>query len=311
MAKAEKPKSRWGFILGILLILFILGYIFLGIFSLLIGGISGEPLKRGNVALIPIKGVIMTDGEPNFFETGIVLSGDIIKNIEDATSNPEIMAIILEIDSPGGAPVATDEIATAIKGSNKTTVAWIREVGTSGAYWVASASEHIVANRMSITGSIGVIGSYLDFSGFINDWNVSYERLVGGKYKDSGTPFRKLDAEEKRMLQKKIDLLHQEFKDAVKKNRNLSQAQVDSISQGEFYLGSEAKQLGLVDELGGKQEAINFIQKKLNITAEIVSYGREKSLLELLAGMINEKSFYFGKGVGEGLNKEQGIGSFT
>lgn len=309
MAKnIEKPKSRWGLIIGVLLVLFIMAYIFFGIISLIIGI---ENVQDGNVAVIPIRGTILTEATSSFFDAGTAVSSQIVSDIEDASLNPEIKAIILEIDSPGGAPVATDEIATAVKNSNKTTVAWIREVGTSGAYWVASATDYIVANRMSYTGSIGVIGSYLDFSGFMDDWNVTYERLVAGKYKDTGTPLRKLTPDEQRLLQKKTDILFQEFKDTVRKNRKLSVNQIDSIATGEFFLGSEAKVLGLVDELGGKTEAVRYIENKLNITAAFVSYEHQPTLLDLLSKVMNDRSFYLGKGMAAGMQDNTRVGMFN
>jgi protease-4 len=188
----------------------------------------------------------------------------------------------------------------AVKRANKTVVAWIREIGASGAYWIASGAEHIVANRMSVTGSIGVFGSYLDFSGFIDDWNVSYERLVAGQYKDTGIPFRELEPAERVMLQAKLDMLHEEFKKEIKANRELSDEQLADIAEGEFYLGSEAKALGLVDELGGKKEAIDYIEKKLEIEAELAVYEREVSLFEKLAGMVVKQDFSLGSSVERG-----------
>lgn len=300
----KKQKSRWGIVIAVLIFLFILAYIFSGIISLLLGT---KNIKQGNVALIPVKGLIVTESARDLFGTGTASSSQIVRDIEDASRNPEIKAILLEIDSPGGAPVATDEIATAIERANKTTAAWIREAGASGAYWIASATEYIVANRMSITGSIGVYGSYLDFSGFISDWNVSYERLVGGKYKDTGAPFRKLSSQERKLLQKKIDLMHQIFKDEIQKNRKLTNSQINAIAEGEFYLGSEAINLGLIDKLGGKKEAIEYIEKKLNITAKLAVYEHKPSLLEILGGIVNERSFFLGKGMAEGMNNRIGV----
>ncbi len=276
----KQQKTRWGLIIGLLIVLFILANLIAGAFSLFSGSAA---LQSGNVAVVPIKGIILTSASGTFLEPGVASSSDIVDTLEEVADDPSIQAIILEIDSPGGAPVASDEIATAVKRTNKTTVAWIREVGASGAYWIASASDHIIANRLSITGSIGVLGSYLDFSGLLERYNVSYEEMNGGQYKDLGTPFRKLTSEERRLLQKKIDLMHQVFKDEVQKNRKLTNAEMASVGTGEFFLGMEAMNLGLVDEMGGEKEALAYIEKKLNITAEPVSYEEEPSFLDLLA----------------------------
>ncbi|MBI3883795.1 MAG: signal peptide peptidase SppA [Sphingobacteriales bacterium] len=182
--------------------------------------------------------------------------------------------MLFEINSPGGSAVASEEIANAVKKANKTTVAWIREIGTSGAYWVASSSGHIVANRVSITGSIGVIASYLEFPGLLEHYNITYQRLVSGKYKDIGSPFKEMTPEEKAIFQQNLDTIRDYFVSEVAKNREMSKKDVDKIANGVFYLGAQAKELGLIDELGGKDEAINYIEKKDGIKAEInKSYG--------------------------------------
>ena len=156
-----EPKFRWGYAIFAVFLLMIAGFVAVGIISLF-SGVDVNSLE-GNVAMIPIEGVIVgTDSSGMFFDDS-VSSQDTIELIEKADRNPNIRAIILQINSPGGSAVASEEIANAVKKVNKTTVAWIRESGASGAYWIASSSDYIVANRVSITGSIGVIASYLEF----------------------------------------------------------------------------------------------------------------------------------------------------
>jgi len=239
----------------------------------------------------------------------IFLSGSIVDSVANAViaqllfleSQDPKKDIFLYINSPGGSPVASEEIANAVKKTNKTTAAWIREVGASGAYWAASATDHVVANRMSITGSIGVLGSYLDFSGFLNEYNVTYQRLVSGKYKDVASPFREMTKEEESIIQSKLDLMHNYFIKEVAKNRNLSEKTVRDLATGMFYLGSEAKDSGLIDELGGKDEAVKFIEAKHGVKAEIAKYKKQKTFFGMLSGLLSEKSFYIGKGIGSAL----------
>src|SRR3989338_9125423 len=190
----EKEKgSKWWraakIILGLMVLSFILA-IFLSLFI-------EEDFENidGNVAVIEIKGIILAEDADFLFDDG-ASSTDIAKLIRKANENERIKAIIFEINSPGGSAVASDEIANEIKKVNKTTVAWIREVGASGGYWVASSTGHIIANRMSITGSIGVIGSYLEFAGLLDKYNVTYRRMALGKYKDMGSPFKEQTQEE-------------------------------------------------------------------------------------------------------------------
>ena len=295
----QEPSFKWGYAIFVLALLIVLGFIAVGILSLF----AGTDVERlsGNVAIIPIHGVILsTEDSESFFEATST-STDIVELIEKADKNPSIRAIILEINSPGGSAVASEEIANAVKKTNKTTVAWIREVGASGAYWVASSSDHIVASRMSITGSIGVISSYLEFEGLVNRYNLTYRRLVSGKYKDIGDPFRELGSEEQEILQKNLDQIRDYFVDEVAKNRGMKKYEVEKAANGLFYLGEEAKKLGLIDEIGGKDEAIKFIEEKEGITAELVDYEPEKSLLDLFSEIATKQSFSAGMGVGKAI----------
>ena len=293
----EKKTNRWIFIIVFLIILFLMVSFIAGIASIFIS--VEEPLT-GNVALIPIKGMILPDKTQMFGQEGVSAS-DVVKNIEKADKAENVKAIIFEINSPGGAVVASEEIVSAIKKTDKLTVAYIREVGASGAYWAASATEHIIASRMSITGSLGVIASYLQFSGLLEKYNITYQRLISGKYKDIGSPLKELSFEEEKMLQKQIELIHEYFVEEVAKNRNLSKDIVEEISTAKLFLGIEAKELGLIDEFGGKEEAIKFIEEKLNITADVKELVERKGLLDMLSQVMNEKSFFVGRGIGSSL----------
>ncbi len=254
--------------------------------------------QLGNAALIPIEGPITGNGDAGF-GVSAVSSKDLVDFLQDAEDNPQVKVILLEINSPGGSAVASDEIASAVKKSKKPVVALIRETGASGAYWVASAADYIVANRMSITGSIGVLSSYLEFSGLMGDYNVTYERLVAGEKKDLGTPFKKLTTQERKILQEKLDKIHQFFIEEVAANRNLDASQVKALATGEFYLGVEALDLGLVDVLGDKDTAEEFMKQKYALErVDYITYKHEPSFLELLAVVFSDFSFKLGEGIG-------------
>lgn len=304
----QESGFRWGYAIFVLFILAFFGFIAVGILGLF-AGIDVESLS-GNVALIPIEGVITGSENDFLFDTSSV-STEIIELIEKADENPNIKAIIFEINSPGGSAVASEEIANAVKKVNKTTVAWIREVGASGAYWIASATDHVVANRVSITGSIGVIASYLEFPGFLERYNVTYRRLVAGKYKDIGSPFKEMTLEEQEIFQKNLDAIRDYFVSEVAKNRNLDKKEVDKIANGLFYLGIQAKELKLVDELGGKDEAIAYVEKKENIKAEIAEYKKEEGLLDLLADVFSRQSFFVGRGIGSSLLENRDVSTIS
>ncbi len=288
-------------ITGSLLVIFLMFLI--GFFSLLFSGTGGG---SGNVALIPVKGVIMSDQSGSILSEPGASSSEIVNYIEKADNDPSIKAIILEINSPGGTAVASDEIGQALKSTNKTKVAWIRDMGTSGAYWVASNCDIIVADRMSVTGSIGVISSYLEFSGLMDDYNVTYERLVSGKYKDIGSPYKKLTDEEQSMLQAQLDKVHEFFIEEVAQNRHMPIEKVRNLSTGMIYLGSDAKDMGLVDILGGEREAVRYIEDRLGIKANIVQYGKKTGLLNAIAGIMYQGAFTTGRGIGTQILEAEG-----
>src|SRR3989338_4325340 len=258
--KQEQPKIPWLWIIGGIII-----------FSVILIASDSEP-TTGNVAVIPIKGVIMIDSEDSLFATSVASSTDIVRLIQKAENDPSIEAIVFDINSPGGAPVASAEIARAIAEAEKPTVAVIREVGASGAYWAASAADHIIANEVSITGSIGVLASYLQYGDLLERYNVSYERFTAGKYKDMGTPYREMSNEEKTLYQTELDMMHEIFIAAVAENRGLTYDAVEPLATGQIYLGVQAVDNGLVDQLGGKKEAYAYLAEQLSIEVAPVPY---------------------------------------
>lgn len=235
------------------------------------------PEMSGNVAVIPIRGVLMVDGG-----YGVASSTQIIDFIQQAESDPLIEAIVFDINTPGGSAVASDEISRYIEFSSKPTVSLIREVGASGGYWIASSTKHIIANPLSITGSIGVIGSYLQFEGLFEEFGIKSERFVAGDLKDLGTPYREISDSEREILQSKLDLIHQDFINHVTLKRNLSSDNIKVISTGEFFIGKQAYEIGLIDELGSWQELEVYLNN-LEIDPTYRKYEVEPSLFDLFS----------------------------
>ncbi|MBT3297316.1 signal peptide peptidase SppA [archaeon] len=256
----------------------------------------------GNVALIKIDGVITSNGGSSYFGSSSISSGTVVNFIEDAEQNPMIEAIVFEINSPGGSAVASDEIATAIKKSSKPTVSVIRELGASGGYWIASSTDYIVANRMSITGSIGVISSYLEFTGLMDNYGVSYQRLVAGENKDMGSPYRSLTENEEEILQNKLDMIHDYFILEIIENRGLSEEEVRQLATGEFFLGVEAYQYGLVDALGDRSTAEQYLISNYNVgEISYVAYEEEVGLAEIFGFAYSDFALSVGEGIGNTL----------
>ena len=179
-------------------------------------------------------------------------SEEVVSMIETAAADDNIKAVLLEIDSFGGSPVASEEVATALKALNKPSVAWIRGSGDSGAYWIASAAGTIVASENSDVGGIGVTQSYVDYAEQNKNEGLRYNQLISGKYKDMGSPDRPLTAEERALLQRDLDIMHDNFIRTVAENRKLSIDTVRALADGSTMLGKMAKEKGLVDVLGTK-----------------------------------------------------------
>lgn len=249
------------------------------------------------LAVIEINGQLMTAQSSGLFAESYAVSSDIIKLIDEAEESGAD-AYLFVINSPGGSPIASKDIGDRIKKLNKTTVAYIREVGASGGYWIASACDTIVAEEMSITGSIGVLSGYLEFTGLMDKYGVKYNRLVAGDLKDMGTPYREMTSVERDKFESKLDIIHQYFIQEVSSNRGVEYSEIEKLATGEFYLGVEALNLGLVDYNGNKDFAIDLIEKSLG-DVYLVEYKREVGLFESFSQAMNEKSFWIGNGIGK------------
>ncbi|MBR9692811.1 signal peptide peptidase SppA [Candidatus Woesearchaeota archaeon] len=277
----KKKETSLGAKIGVAIII-IIGLSIVASMAAAVIMLFGGSTSDGNVAIIPVEGILLSgDG----YARGVVTSDTLTDDLQVAADDDAIEAVILLINSPGGSAVASDEIAAAVEDMDKPVVAVIREVGASGAYWVASASDHVIANRMSVTGSIGVIGSYLSFGKFLEHWNVTYNQLTAGERKDVGTPFRELTSQEQAYLKKKLDAIHWFFKQAVMENRNLSEEAVDELAEGQWFLGYEALEAGLVDELGSMNEAEAWLNSTHDIQVEPVWYTHEPSIIDVLSSL--------------------------
>src|SRR3989344_139732 len=173
MDKQQIKQGSWKTIFGTILTIWIVATIIAGSITELKQAVSEK------IVIIPITGPLsISENDAGILEPRTATTENILDNIKKARSDSSVKAIIFEINSPGGTVVASKEIADAVKNLKKPNIALIREVGASGAYWVASASDKIVASPMSITGSIGVISSYSEFSKLFDKYGVTYQQLT-------------------------------------------------------------------------------------------------------------------------------------
>ena len=186
-------------------------------------------------------------------------SEDVVAAIRAAGEDDSLKAVLLEIDSPGGLPVAGEEIANALKELKKPSVAIIRQSGTSAAYWAATGAKYVIASKNSDVGSIGVTMSYLENI----DATKKYIQLSSGKYKDTGSPDKPISDEEKKLLLRDILVTHENFISEVATNRNIDIAQVRALADGSSVLGDKALELHLIDEIGSWSEGEKYLEQQI------------------------------------------------
>jgi protease-4 len=194
-----------------------------------------------------------------------------MEQIKKYRKDNRVKAIILRIESPGGGTAASQEIYREVQRTvaKKRVVASMGNVAASGGYYVALAADRIVANPATLTGSIGVIMEVSNIKELLQKIGVSREAVKSGPFKDIGSPVREMKPEERRLLEEVIQNVHQQFIEVVSKGRRLSREQVEKIADGRIFTGQQAKALGLVDELGSFEDAVELTKKMVGLSGEV------------------------------------------
>ena len=234
------------------------------------------------VAVVRIEGVIVD-------------SRDAIEELRKFRENPGVKAIVLRIDSPGGGVVASQEIysevlKTRTDGKVKV-VASMGNLAASGGYYIAAATDKIVANPGTLTGSIGVIMELANVRGLMEKVGVQSVVIKSGKHKDLASPFRTMSAEDRALLQGVLDDVHDQFIQAVAAGRAMKVDQVRDLADGRVFTGRQARTAKLVDELGDLQDAIKLAGKMGGIAGEprVVETRKRFSLRDLLGNVFDGK----------------------
>lgn len=216
-----------------------------------------------NIAVFPIEGTILPFY--GIIDTPLVVTPEMVESfLTSAENDSNIEAVLLEINSPGGTPVASERIAERLRNSKLPVVGLIGDVGASGGYMVAVASDYLVASAMSDVGSIGVNMSYVEESQKNEEEGLTYVQLTTGKFKDTGTPNRPITEEERELLQRDLDVVHNEFIDIVARYRSLPREQVESLADGSTMTGKRALENGLIDSVGNRATAVTALAEILD-----------------------------------------------
>jgi protease IV len=238
---------RAGWILGI-----VFGGLFLCLFAFLaltwyaFRGERGPSFGSG-----PRVGVVEVTGP-------ITDSKKTLKELRDFAEADSIKAIVVRIDSPGGAVGPSQEIYEAVRKlhDKKPVVVSMGSIAASGGFYIACAGEKVFANPGTLTGSIGVIFTFYNVQGLLKWAGIQVSPLTAGKMKDAGNPYREMTSEERAYFRGVLDDVHEQFIQAVADGRKLSVDQVKPVADGRVFTGRQAKELKLVDEMGGLEDAV-------------------------------------------------------
>jgi len=214
------------------------------------------------IGLLYIEGVIMAgSGDASLLNpSGGATSDHIVEVVNQAIDDTGIKALVVRINSPGGSAAASQEIYAAFKKFSDTgrpVIVSMGDVAASGGYYIASTADEIYANPATLTGSIGVIFELLNYEGLFDMLGLSANTITAGEFKDIGSPTRPMTDQERQMLQDMLNEVHQQFKDAVKEGRGFTDQEINDIATGMIYNGSDAMKIGLVDKLGGLNDALD------------------------------------------------------
>lgn len=248
-------------------------FFFLVSLSILIVFFQKNVSLTSKLALIRIEGPILD-------------SRKIVDELKEYTKDASIKAIVLRVDSPGGAVAPSQEIYAEVKKAmaKKKVVVSMGSIAASGGYYIACPASKIIANPGTLTGSIGVILEIPNIEGLMSKIGIKTEVIKSGRHKDMGSAFRGMKKEERQILQNVMDNVHEQFIKAVSEGRKMKIEEVRKIADGRILTGEQAVQSGLVDELGTLDDTIKIAAKLVGINEEpqIITKEDKFSLLDIL-----------------------------
>ena len=240
------------------------------------------------VARIPLDGVIMRTEEEGFLTARSDMVASILTQVRAAERDPEMRAIILEVNSPGGGVTPSDEIYNALRGfrasrPDRRVVVFIRDLGASGAYYAAMAGDFIIAEPTAVVGSIGVIMQTMNFQGLSEKIGITDVTIKSGANKDMLNPFQPVNTNQVALLQKLIDEMQTRFSGIVTESRKLDPSAAAGLFDGRIFSASDALDKGLIDQIGYWNDALSCTAKLLDTGAlKVIRYEPQRTFIEQL-----------------------------
>jgi protease-4 len=260
-----------------LLIIFVIAIIL----SLLVTFSQRVPLGE-KVAVVEVTGMIVD-------------SSNTIDELKNYAKDASVKAIVLRINSPGGAVAPAQEIYSEILKvkEKKKVVASMGAIAASGGYYIAAPTDRIVANAGTLTGSIGVIMELPNVSGLMEKIGIQTQVIKSGRHKDLASVFKELTPQERKILQDVLDDVHEQFIEAVSAGRDMKYEDIKKLADGRIFTGRKALELGLIDELGNMEDAIMVAGRLGGIKGEpeVVTRKEKFSVFDLLKGQLPERIF--------------------
>lgn len=241
-------------------------------------GISEAEFASGDrIAVLPVHGQITTRESDGLFATEGASAERVIEQLEQVQDDSSIQAVMLDINSPGGGVVASEQIHNEIVDVTEAgipVVAYFGDTAASGGYYIAAPADRIVANSATVTGSIGVIAQIPNLQELYDKLGIDMQVITSGEHKDMMQSTRPLTDEEREIMQEYLDQTYRRFVEVVAQGRDLSTSEVEELADGRIYSGLQASENGLVDDLGDYQDAIS-------ITGEMAGLGTDPEIQEL------------------------------
>lgn len=248
---------------------------------------------REAIGIVKIYGIIATQPAGGPFALQARGTDYYVSSIKRLAENPRVKAIVLRINSPGGSVGASQEIYNEIlraRKKGKKVIVSMGDVAASGGYYIASAADYILANPGTVTGSIGVVMGNINFQELMSKWGLKMNIIKSGKYKDTLSSWRQMSEDERKLLQKMVNEVYMQFVTAVAKGRKMKIDKVKELADGRVFTGEDALRLGLIDRLGGFQEAIRVAAEKAGIKGKPALIEGEKFPWEKLLSPLSSRT---------------------
>ncbi|GGL63185.1 signal peptide peptidase SppA [Halocalculus aciditolerans] len=260
-------------------------------------GIASSWFAPYNAAEVAVEGPITRDGGGGGIppRPGGLPADAVVEQVESADADPNVEALIVRLNTPGGEVVPSDDIRNAVADFDGPTAAYATDTCASGGYWIASGCDRIVARDASIVGSIGVIGSTVNASDLADELGISYERFAAGKFKDAGVPLKQMSDDDRDYLQGIVDDYYDSFVERVADGRDLDPAAIRD-TEARVYLGEEALDLGLVDELGTRDAVDDYLAGEIGDAVETEEFAPSRGMLGRLRGGATAVAYAAGAG---------------